>query len=698
MVHPAWCSSLTAGLPADISKLVNLQVLDLSRHQGSEYAALAVDQSSLNLAAIWQQTQLTRLDMPVSETIRWLPRQIGLLQHLHTLRLDGCTALSKLEAGGISSSETCSLSVGFEGLTRLQVLSLAGCSSLQELPAAVWKLPELLELDLSNCSSLTALVPAAGIGSSSGSGDGGGSSISISISISISSSSSLTELKLQQCTNLASLQAHLTKLSRLQALELKGCDALTKLPNLKGMSALTSLVMQGCVLEELPHSLSTLSQLNVLDLLECSKLKSLPNTIWNLPALQVLHVKHCSTLTTLPDAEVRALLPPVEELVLTGCSLALLPELVGRLSSLTRLDLSQCSKLEALPNRMNGMFNLHTLNLASCSKLAKLPDKLPASLRMLDLSYCCQQASLGQSLLNVAHQIGEAEVPLARWENLIAVHLDHNEATDRNLNLNLNLSDPGSASACLRALRRATVIEALLADESFVRDLLTKLSWLAILLASAAIAAGRAPPGGWNQGGLPSCNSTMGHSTCPAGSQGYLRQFFVLDLLTFGFSAALVLLLVASAIPCRNVGDRAAVAGQMFLVLCLAVLLLSAALGCGMWTLWVGVLAVYPSEYAGQDVWGPLKVSLALMGLAWIVLIIRPLLLFPGWQAVYKAVTMDPVMGVPINIVQCVAAGLWRLVPGWLKQHVHHVGQWLMQKRRTTATAMLRSISCSTTA
>jgi hypothetical protein len=125
--------------------------------------------------------------------------------------------------------------------------------------------------------------------------------------------------------------------------------------------------------------------------------------------------------------------------------------------------------------------------------------------------------------------------------------------------------------------------------------------------------------------------------TCPAETHSYIRLFYLMDLLTFGFSSALVMFLVAFAIPRRDVGDRAAVAGQMYLSLCLSVLLLSAALGCGMCALWAGVLAVYPAEYVRQDVWVPFIVSVVVMGVAFITLMIRPLLLFPGWHALGKA-------------------------------------------------------------
>lgn len=153
------------------------------------------------------------------------------------------------------------------------------------------------------------------------------------------------------------------------------------------------------------------------------------------------------------------------------------------------------------------------------------------------------------------------------------------------------------------------------------------------------------------EGGLPSCSSTMGNSKCPAATHSRMRQFFLFDLLTFGFASALVMFLVAFAIPRRDVGDRAALAGQMYLALCLSVVLLSAALWCGMWALWAGVLAVYPPEYAWLDVLAPLVVSSTVMGMAFSKLISRPLLLFPGWPALHKAAALEPMWVAPLKAV-----------------------------------------------
>lgn len=135
----------------------------------------------------------------------------------------------------------------------------------------------------------------------------------------------------------------------------------------------------------------------------------------------------------------------------------------------------------------------------------------------------------------------------------------------------------------------------------------------------------------------------------------------------------------------------------MYLSLCLSVILLSAALGFGMCALWVGVLAVYPQEYVNQDVWVPFAVSSFMMLVAFVILMIRPLLLFPGWPALYKAVTMDPLWVGAVNIVPYMAWLLWscaacvctcwrgtvpRPVRRWVGHcmwHMWDIAQWLMR-------------------
>ena len=55
-------------------------------------------------------------------------------------------------------------------------------------------------------------------------------------------------------------------------------------------------------LASLPESLGQLSQLQWLDLSNCSLLTSLPNSLGRLAQLDVLNLSECSSLTSMPES------------------------------------------------------------------------------------------------------------------------------------------------------------------------------------------------------------------------------------------------------------------------------------------------------------------------------------------------------------------------------------------------------------
>lgn len=239
-------------------------------------------------------------------------------------------------------------------------------------------------------------------------------------------------------------------------------------------------------------------------------------------------------------------------------------------------------------------------------------------------------------------------------------------------------------------LRRDAIVKRLLTDKDTIITSLERLSWLAVLLAAATFTAAIAPPGGYDNGllflpysnadcqseqssgssgggeqpysSVSSCSISASKAACPVGAEdisgtciqapdactngidckaqlyaGNLRAFFVLDLLSFGFSMALVLFVVACSMP-RKIGTQSAkYAGLIWLSLVVASLLMAAAVGCGMGALVAGLLAVYPKELL-VDVWAPFAVTAAMTGCAFWMLVVRWMAMWPGSAAFWGGV------------------------------------------------------------
>jgi hypothetical protein len=138
----------------------------------------------------------------------------------------------------------------------------------------------------------------------------------------------------------------------------------------------------------------------------------------------------------------------------------------------------------------------------------------------------------------------------------------------------------------------------------------------------------------------------------------WLRQFFVLDLLSFGFSMPLVLFVVASSMPRRIDSKAAKFAGVIWLSFVTASTLMAAAVGCGMGALVAGMLAVHPAQYM-TDVYVPFYVTLVLMLCAFWGLMVRWVTIYPGWTAVSSGVVYFAERSGLLWLVQMLWAAVW---------------------------------------
>jgi Leucine-rich repeat (LRR) protein len=206
-----------------------------------------------------------------------LPDSIGRLKQLRFLHapriqdqmIPSCiTELSELNYLNLRGSRNISrLPESIGDMKGLMLLDLSGCSGIRELPISFTELKQLVHLDLSNCR--------------------------MSISEAFGGFSKLQYLNLSinsiKVGDRRGLPAIINNLIKLRYLNLSGCIK-AMVPPAENQSG------------SLLNSISTLSNLEHLDLSENEELSSIPESIGNLGKLHTLDLSGCFCLNELPDS------------------------------------------------------------------------------------------------------------------------------------------------------------------------------------------------------------------------------------------------------------------------------------------------------------------------------------------------------------------------------------------------------------
>ncbi|KAG0576081.1 hypothetical protein KC19_5G054000 [Ceratodon purpureus] len=353
------------------------------------------------------------LNLAKSGEHKFAIEDLASMDNLHFLILDGCNVSGNLE--GISKE-----------LRYLQWRKMP----LTNMPSML-SLSNLISLNFSKSTKL------ADIWAQSGS--------------SFEACPNLLTLNLSECTSLTTLPDSIGRLSRLQTLNLYFCTSLQKLPSSIGqLTALEHLGLLGCgSLEALPDTITALSALRVLIINKSSSISELPTTLGlmtgirnlyidlgnesqalaiaqlnalkvvlvsmctdeavdaldssgtlrNLHQLQVFCFVECPSMTKLP--ETIGLLTALRNLFLRGCQeVRELPNSIGRLKLLTHLSLCLCMRLETLPDSLGALTSLQFLRIQRCPLFTKLPTSIGqlTSLRRLRMEDCGELRSVPHSL------------------------------------------------------------------------------------------------------------------------------------------------------------------------------------------------------------------------------------------------------------------------------------------------------------
>ncbi|OAY83165.1 putative disease resistance RPP13-like protein 1 [Ananas comosus] len=249
---------------------------------------------------------------------------------------------------------------------------------------------------------------------------------------SLRSLTSLQRLEIWSCQDLERIEDWLGELSDLQCWEIWGCSSLRYLPAHK-MTTLKILHIIGCPLlfdadgqfvatsvdhikkvivdgrpypyEELASSSSKEESspklLRCLDRSE-TRIQELPESITSLYNLQKLNLSRCSSLTILDSV---SNLQNLYSLNLSSCQKVRSLEPICHLKNLHYLNLSCLKSLVTLPESNGSLQNLHTLNLSHCNSFVTLPESIGSlqNLHILNVSECCSLQSLPSSSSDLQH-------------------------------------------------------------------------------------------------------------------------------------------------------------------------------------------------------------------------------------------------------------------------------------------------------
>ncbi|KAG5020635.1 hypothetical protein JHK87_016490 [Glycine soja] len=248
----------------------------------------------------------------------------------------------------------------------LENLSLKGCIQLEEIGLSIVLSRKLTSLSLRNCKSLIKLPP-------------------------FGEDLILQNLDLEGCKKLRHIDPSIGLLKKLRRLNLKNCKNLVSLPNsILGLNSLQYLILSGCSKlynTELFYELRDAEQLKKIDI------DGAPIHFQSTSSYSRQHQKSVSCL--MPSSPI---FPWMRELDLSFCNLVEIPDAIGIMSCLERLDLSG-NNFATLPN-LKKLSKLFCLKLQHCKQLKSLPE-LPSRIDFqCDEPYYYAISGLGLYMFN----------------------------------------------------------------------------------------------------------------------------------------------------------------------------------------------------------------------------------------------------------------------------------------------------------
>ncbi|XP_056861455.1 disease resistance-like protein DSC2 [Raphanus sativus] len=326
---------------------------------------------------------LKLLNLSFSKYLKEIP-DLSKATSLEELHLSDCKSLLELTS-----------SIG--NATKLTVCKLNGCSLLKELPSSIRWLVNLEELDISDCQNLKKF----------------------------SGCSSLIKLDMS-FTEIEEMPSSISTWSRLYQLNLAGCSNITDFPNVP--DSIVELNLCGTGIEEVPRWIGKLFCLRKLMMYQCKMLKTISPNISKLENLEFLALSSCDfgendalfeakiewgfdakcRWSFRSDLNVHYILPicipdkartsPISLRLRSSCHKTI-SDCIGHLSGLTKLDITECSKLVSLP-QLPG--SLVSINGEGCESLKRIGSSFQNPNVCLNFANCFNLNQKARKLLQTS--------------------------------------------------------------------------------------------------------------------------------------------------------------------------------------------------------------------------------------------------------------------------------------------------------
>ncbi|KAH9782999.1 Disease resistance-like protein DSC1 [Citrus sinensis] len=220
----------------------------------------------------------------------------------------------------------------------------------------------------------------------------------------LSETPNLERIYLLNCTNLPFISSSIENLNNLSMLRLEGCKNLRTFPRIHFTCSVT-IDFTSCInlaefpkisgnikvlklartwIEEVPSSIESLTNLEVLDLAHCKRLNRLSASICKLKSLSWLRLYNCSKLKSFPG--ILENMVRLEYIDLRLTAIKELPSSVEHLEGLKELRMEYCYKLGKLPDNLGSLRSLKHLH-AGKSAISQLPSSIADLKQVEELSF-----------------------------------------------------------------------------------------------------------------------------------------------------------------------------------------------------------------------------------------------------------------------------------------------------------------------